>query len=67
MARYASGAPTKAMDDGRAWERDVDVAYVIQSGPLKNLGLRWRNAMPVQPCRRCRREPPDPLVFLPLL
>ncbi|MDS9686730.1 OprD family porin [Pseudomonas aeruginosa] len=47
MARYASGAHarTKAMDDGRAWERDVDVAYVIQSGPLKNLGLRWRNAM----------------------
>ncbi|HAF92763.1 MAG TPA: outer membrane porin, OprD family, partial [Pseudomonas sp.] len=24
--------------------RNTDIAYVIQSGPLKNLGLRWRNA-----------------------
>jgi len=25
-------------------ERDVELAYVVQSGPLKNLGLRWRYA-----------------------
>ena len=25
------------------WERNLDVTYVIQSGPLKNLALRWRN------------------------
>lgn len=31
--------------DGHEWERDLDVSYVVQSGPLKNLGVRWRNAM----------------------
>ncbi len=27
------------------WERDLTVAYVIPQGPLKNLGLTWKNAM----------------------
>jgi hypothetical protein len=27
------------------WERDLTVAYVVQQGPLKNLGLTWKNAM----------------------
>ncbi|MHC8356851.1 OprD family porin [Pseudomonas sp. LB3P81] len=27
------------------WERDLSVAYVVQSGPLKNLGVAWKNAM----------------------
>ncbi|KAF0864854.1 OprD family porin [Pseudomonas sp. LD120] len=27
------------------WERDLTVAYVIPEGPLKNLGLTWKNAM----------------------
>lgn len=31
-------------DEGREWERDLDVSYVVQGGPLKNLGIRWRNA-----------------------
>ncbi|WP_312145976.1 OprD family outer membrane porin, partial [Stutzerimonas kunmingensis] len=26
------------------WERNTDIAYVIQSGPLKNLGFKLRNA-----------------------
>ncbi|EJM79236.1 OprD family porin [Pseudomonas sp. GM55] len=26
------------------WERDLSVAYVVQEGPLKNLGLAWKNA-----------------------
>lgn len=30
---------------GKEWERDVDISYIIQEGPLKNLGVRWRNAM----------------------
>ncbi|MNY83371.1 Porin-like protein NicP precursor [compost metagenome] len=30
--------------DGEEWERDTDLAYVVQDGPLKNLGLKWRNA-----------------------
>ncbi|MOA51854.1 Porin-like protein NicP precursor [compost metagenome] len=29
--------------DAKEWERDIDLGYVIQSGPLKNLGLRLRN------------------------
>ncbi|MHA6195971.1 OprD family porin [Pseudomonas wadenswilerensis] len=33
-----------AGENGHEWERTTDLAYVVQSGPLKNLGLRWRNA-----------------------
>ncbi|MDF0730120.1 OprD family porin [Pseudomonas entomophila] len=29
--------------EGEDWERDLDIAYVIQSGVLKNLGVRVRN------------------------
>lgn len=32
-----------AGEEGSEWERNLDVTYVIQSGPLKNLALRWRN------------------------
>ncbi|MHC6227416.1 OprD family porin [Pseudomonas sp. X10] len=47
LTRYVRGdhAEVGGADDGRAWERDIDISYVIQGGPLKNLGLRWRNAM----------------------
>jgi len=31
-------------EEGREWERDLDVSYVVQDGPWKNLGIRWRNA-----------------------
>ncbi|MBT8768878.1 OprD family porin [Metapseudomonas boanensis] len=46
MSRYVSGDQVQlgAVDDGEESERDTDIAYVIQSGPLKNLGLKWRNA-----------------------
>lgn len=30
--------------EGEEWERTTDVIYVVQSGALKNLSLRWRNA-----------------------
>ncbi|SFA99989.1 OprD family porin [Azotobacter beijerinckii] len=30
--------------EGEDWERDLDLAYTIQSGPLKNVSIRWRNA-----------------------
>jgi len=45
MTRYTDGRHVKAggISNGREWERDTDIAYVIQSGPLKNLSLRWRN------------------------
>ncbi len=45
MTRYVDGRNVKAAntDDGEEWERDSDLAYVIQSGALKGLSLRWRN------------------------
>ncbi len=27
------------------WERDITVAYVVPEGPLKNVGVAWKNAM----------------------
>jgi len=47
FVRYVSGdnVLVAGRNDGKEWERDFDVSYVIQSGALKNLGLRWRNAM----------------------
>ncbi|KKX63889.1 OprD family outer membrane porin, partial [Pseudomonas putida] len=30
--------------EGKEWERDTDIGYVVQSGPLKNVGVKWRNA-----------------------
>ena len=30
--------------EGREWERITDITYVVQSGPLKHVSLRWRNA-----------------------
>ena len=46
MTRYISGDNVRvgAGNGGKEWERDMDLAYVVQSGPLKNLGLKWRNA-----------------------
>lgn len=45
MTRYIDGqnAVTKTTNDGREWERDTDIAYVVQGGPLKGFNLRWRN------------------------
>ncbi|WEL54423.1 OprD family porin [Pseudomonas kermanshahensis] len=46
MTRYArgTGATTRTTDDGKEWERDVDVKYVMQSGPAKDLSFRVRQA-----------------------
>lgn len=46
MARYVRGDNFKV--DGQSakeWERDIDIGYTIQSGPLKDLGLLVRNVM----------------------
>ncbi|VVO28027.1 OprD family porin [Pseudomonas fluorescens] len=46
LARYLRGDGFEvAGSNAQEWERDLDVSYIIQSGPLKNLGMRWRNAM----------------------
>ena len=39
------GAKGKTSNGASEWERDITVAYVVQEGPLKNLGLMWKNAM----------------------
>ncbi|MGW8465704.1 OprD family porin [Pseudomonas sp. CLCA07] len=45
MTRYTDGDHVKAgnVDNGREWERDTDISYVIQSGVLKDVSIRWRN------------------------
>ncbi|MNG19161.1 Porin-like protein NicP precursor [compost metagenome] len=37
-------AGAEAANGASEWERDLSVAYVLQEGPLKNLGLTWKNA-----------------------
>ncbi|MCY1394519.1 Porin-like protein NicP [compost metagenome] len=44
MTRYMRGDDFKVAGvDAKEWERNTDIGYVIQSGPLKNLSVRWRN------------------------
>lgn len=45
MTRYVNGSDidTPAVSNGKEWERDTDLAYVIQDGSLKGLNVRWRN------------------------
>lgn len=44
MSRYVHGDNfTIGGANAKEWERDIDLGYVIQSGPLKNVGLRLRN------------------------
>jgi len=49
---YLKGTDIDTVNGSRAeftgqseWERDITVAYVIPQGPLKNLGVAWKNAM----------------------
>ncbi len=46
MTRYVTGkgANVEGTDSGKEWERDVDVKYVLQDGPAKDLSLRVRQA-----------------------
>ncbi|MCY1413433.1 Porin-like protein NicP [compost metagenome] len=46
MNRYISGdeVHTGAITDGKEWARESELAYVVQSGALKNLSLKWRNS-----------------------
>ena len=47
MTRYLSGDNVDlgaGVADGKEWERNTDIAYVFQDGPMKNLGIKWRNA-----------------------
>lgn len=46
MTRYVKGWDVQRTnaEDGTEWERNTELQYIIQDGPLKNLGIRWRNA-----------------------
>lgn len=46
MTRYVDGrhVNTATVKHGREWERDTDLVYTVQSGPLKNVNLRLRNS-----------------------
>jgi hypothetical protein len=47
MTRYLSGDNIDlgaGASRGKEWERDTDITYVVQSGPLRNVGIKWRNA-----------------------
>ena len=46
MVRYGKGdnATTKAGSGGKEWERDVELGYTVQSGPLKKLNVRVNHA-----------------------
>ncbi|SNS12232.1 OprD family porin [Pseudomonas segetis] len=48
MTRYLNGDNVDlgaAAGDGKEWERDIELKYVFQQGPMKNFSVRWRNAM----------------------
>ncbi|NSX08131.1 OprD family porin [Pseudomonas lini] len=46
MNRYISGdnVHTGAITDGKEWGRESELAYTVQSGVLKSLNVKWRNA-----------------------
>ncbi|MNC19974.1 Porin D precursor [compost metagenome] len=46
MTRYVRGsdANVTSTSNGKEWERDVDIKYVLQSGPAKDLSFRVRQA-----------------------
>ncbi|MFV3403325.1 MULTISPECIES: OprD family porin [Pseudomonas] len=46
MTRYVRGtdANVAGTNNGKEWERDVDIKYVLQEGPAKDLSFRVRQA-----------------------
>ncbi len=43
---YLKGSNIQASTGSKSeWERDISLAYVVPEGPLKNLGVAWKNAM----------------------
>jgi len=44
IASAKGRALTAGDGEGREWERTTDITYVVQSGALRNVSLRWRNA-----------------------
>ena len=46
LFRYISGDNVSRADgsEGKEWERNTEFKYVVQSGALKNVAVRLRNA-----------------------
>ncbi|WP_339428588.1 OprD family porin [Pseudomonas taetrolens] len=47
MTRYVNGDHIKvagSAEEGKEWERDSEVKYIVQSGTFKDVSLRFRNA-----------------------
>ena len=47
MTRYLNGSNVDrgaGLSEGKEWERDMDIAYVVQEGDFKGVGVKWRNA-----------------------
>ena len=46
MSRYLSGDNIKLKngEEGKEWERNTEIKYVVQSGALKDVAVRLRNA-----------------------
>jgi hypothetical protein len=47
MTRYITGSDADVLTrhgDGSEWERNSEIGYSVQSGVLKNVGVRWRNS-----------------------
>ncbi|MFJ4375326.1 OprD family porin [Pseudomonas japonica] len=47
MTRYVKGDganPATSAGTGHEWERNTDIGYTFQGGPMKSLGIKWRNA-----------------------
>ena len=46
MTRYISGDKVQvgAITDGKEWGRESELAYTLQSGPLRDLTVKWRSS-----------------------
>lgn len=45
FVRYVRGDNFEvAGKEGKEWERNIDISYTLQSGPMRGLSLRLRNA-----------------------
>lgn len=46
MTRYVHGdnVRLRTVDGGSEWARETELGYVVQTGQLKNLSVRWRNS-----------------------
>ena len=47
MTRYLNGSNVDrgaGLSEGKEWERDMDIAYVVPEGNFKGVGVKWRNA-----------------------